>query len=58
MKKCRLCELLKDEGYFTKGKAVCKQCRSIKQNNENKRARAEKRLLRQILDVCEPAGAG
>ena len=54
MKHCRLCELLKDEESFTKGKAVCKSCRSKIQNDQNKRARAEKRLLRQLLE----AGAG
>ena len=54
MKQCRLCELLKDEEYFTKGKTVCKSCRSKIQNDQNKRARAEKRLLRQLLE----AGAG
>ena len=54
MKYCRRCKLLKDEEYFTKGKAVCKSCRSNIQNIQNKRARAEKRLLRQSLE----AGAG
>ena len=54
MKQCRLCELLKNEEYFTKGKAVCKSFRSKIQNDQNKRARAEKRLPEQLLE----AGAG
>ena len=36
---------------------MCKKCRSIRQNNQNKKARAAKKLLTQILDFCEPAGA-
>ena len=54
MKQCRHCELLKDEEYFTKGKAVCKSCHSKIQNDQNKRARVGKRLLRQLPE----AGAG
>ena len=54
MKQRRLYELLKDEEYFTKGKAVYKSCRLKIQNDQNKRARTEKRLHRQLLE----AGAG
>ena len=44
MKSCKTCHVKKPERAFTKPHAVCKQCRSAKQNEINKQERKQANL--------------
>ena len=43
MKTCKDCRTKKSESDFTKGKAVCKKCRSKNQNEINKADRIQRK---------------